>query len=372
LALSSQTEAAHAAGIAAQIKQVCCLGLGADAIMPVVARHLQEMIPSYSAMIYTCDKNCEATGFYDLNPDMYKVATVYFNEFYNRRELEVRTGFSETLRTFRGASRRVQTWKVDKRTYQRSDFENLVVRPARYDDFIQLVVRDGDVPKGYVNMPRTYGDRAFSDEELRRLAAIEPFLAHGLVKSDIPMPSAQSDAEGDSGLIIATTSGRMLHISPQARVLLFYFNNPTLVPGKVVAAPSSLPSAVRRMCSNLKDVFEGKAATSPPVFRHSNAQGTFVFRAYWLDGIGAAQSLVGVSVHRQVPLPLKLATHVNKLPLSERQRQTALLMLAGLTYAQIGSQLGVRERTVISHAQEVFNKLGVNGRSELHAYFTGL
>lgn len=372
MALSSKTEAAHAAGIAAQIKQVCCLGLGAEAIMPAIARHLQEMIPSYSAMIYTCDKNCEATGFYDLNPDMYKVAAVYFNEFYNRRELEVRTGFSETLRNFRGASRRVQTWKVDARTYQRSDFENIVVRPARYDDFIQLVVRDGNVPKGYVNMPRTYGDRPFSDEELRRLAAIEPFLAHGLVKSEIPMPSAQSDAEGDSGLIIANTSGRMLHISPQARVLLFYFNNPALHPGTVVATPSLLPSAVRRLCANLKEVFEGQAEPAPPVFRHTNAQGTFVFRAYWLDGIGATQSLVGVSLHRQVPLPLKLAKHMNQLPLSERQRQTALLMMAGLTYAQIGSQLGVRERTVISHAQEIFNKLGVNGRTELQALFMAL
>lgn len=323
-------------------------------------------------MIYTCDKNCEATGFYDLNPAMYEVAPVYFNEFYNRRELEVRMGFSETLRTFHGASRRAQTWKVDKRTYQRSDFENLVVRPARYDDFIQLVVRDGETPKGFVCIPRTYGDRAFSDEELRRLAMIEPYLAHGFVRSEIALPSAQGDAHEDSGLIIADRSGNILHISPQARVLLFYFSNPALNPGRVVPAASALPLEVVQICQNLDDVFEGKSTPSPPVHRHTNAQGSFVFRAYWLEGSGAAQPLIGIALNRDVPLPLRILKRMDKLPLSERQRQTALLMTAGLTYAQIASRLGIAERTVITHAQEAFNKLGVNGRAELQAYFMAL
>ena len=372
MAHSRQMEAASAAKAAAQIRQLCCLGLGAEAIMPVLSRYVREMIPSYSVVMFTCDKACQVTGFHDLNPAMYEIAPIYFNEFYNRRELEVRKGLSETLRHLRGASRRAQNLKVDKRTYERSDFENLVARPARYDDFIQLVARDGGEPRGLVCLPRTYGDRAFSDEELRRLAAIEPFLAHGFVKSGIAFPSAESDADEDSGLIVADRHGRILHLSAQARVLLFYFSNAALNPGKVVPPTAALPAPVVQICRNLNDVFEGKPAPAPPVHRHTNAHGTFVFRGYWLTGQDAAPPLIGIALNRQVPLPLKFLKRMDLLPLSERQRQTALLITAGLTYAQIANQLGITERTVITHAQEAFNKLGVNGRAELQAYFMAL
>lgn len=366
-----RTESADAARAAAKIRQLCSLGLGADAILPSLSHALREMIPSFSAMIYTCDRNGLANGFYDTNPAAFEVAPVYFNEFYNAREREVRRGFTETILTFRGATRRSRTWVVDKRTYQRSDFENLVVRPTRYDDFIQLVVYDGSEPRGFVCMPRTYGDREYSDEELRRLAAVEPFLAHGFVKARVETGLTESDADIDTGLLIANREGKIVHLSAQARVLLYHLQNPATKPGRMKAATGVLPPALLQICQSLSEISAGRDAP-PPVHKHVNAAGTFVFRAYWLDGVDAATPLIGITLTRLVPLSLRIVRRLDSLPLSARQRETALLIAEGLTYAQIASRLGVSERTVITHAQETFNKLGVQGRAELQAYFAGL
>ena len=52
----------------------------------------------------------------------------------------------------------------------------------------------------------------------------------------------------------------------------------------------------------LARTFEGTAPPAPPVHYHQNAWGQFVFRAYWLDGLGAEPPLVGIRISRREPL----------------------------------------------------------------------
>jgi DNA-binding CsgD family transcriptional regulator len=49
--------------------------------------------------------------------------------------------------------------------------------------------------------------------------------------------------------------------------------------------------------------------------------------------------------------------------LSPRQQQVLELMAKGMTNAEIGTQLGVTERTVKAYAQELYDKLGVRNRA---------
>lgn len=49
--------------------------------------------------------------------------------------------------------------------------------------------------------------------------------------------------------------------------------------------------------------------------------------------------------------------------LSPRQQEVLQLMAKGMTNAEIGSQLGVTERTVKAYAQELYDKLGVRNRA---------
>src|SRR5947209_16688607 len=51
--------------------------------------------------------------------------------------------------------------------------------------------------------------------------------------------------------------------------------------------------------------------------------------------------------------------------LTDRERQVLAVAAQGLTARQIGSRLGVRERTVTTHLSRIYKKLGAAGR--LHA-----
>jgi DNA-binding NarL/FixJ family response regulator len=51
--------------------------------------------------------------------------------------------------------------------------------------------------------------------------------------------------------------------------------------------------------------------------------------------------------------------------LTDRERQVLSVAAQGLTARQIGSRLGVRERTVTTHLSRIYKKLGAEGR--LHA-----
>jgi DNA-binding CsgD family transcriptional regulator len=55
--------------------------------------------------------------------------------------------------------------------------------------------------------------------------------------------------------------------------------------------------------------------------------------------------------------------------LTRAEREVALLLLKGLGHKQVAAQLGRSERTVRQQAVEVYRKAGVQGRSELAAFF---
>lgn len=52
-------------------------------------------------------------------------------------------------------------------------------------------------------------------------------------------------------------------------------------------------------------------------------------------------------------------------PLTARERQVASLIGLGLTNRQIGKRLGISERTVGAHVQNILNKLGANNRAQI-------
>ncbi len=70
---------------------------------------------------------------------------------------------------------------------------------------------------------------------------------------------------------------------------------------------------------------------------------------------------------RTPPLALALAAGSAVEPLTAREREVALLAAAGLPSRQIAEQLYVSKRTVDTHLDRIYRKLGVSGRSGLAA-----
>src|SRR5215472_110886 len=57
-------------------------------------------------------------------------------------------------------------------------------------------------------------------------------------------------------------------------------------------------------------------------------------------------------------------------PLSPRERETAALVAAGLTDAEIAQRLGISARTVEGHVQWIRNKLGLANRAQIASHWT--
>jgi len=63
------------------------------------------------------------------------------------------------------------------------------------------------------------------------------------------------------------------------------------------------------------------------------------------------------------------SAHEKKLePLSEREREVALLIAKGYTYNQMAEKLAITSRTIKAHAQHIYAKLGLKDRFALALY----
>ena len=82
---------------------------------------------------------------------------------------------------------------------------------------------------------------------------------------------------------------------------------------------------------------------------------------------GGAPPLLGVTVRRQEPLPLRFSRRMDDLPLSAREGEACLLLLAGHSRPAIAEKLGVSQHTAIAHCRNVYDKLDVRNRAELAA-----
>jgi DNA-binding CsgD family transcriptional regulator len=346
----------------AHIKQLCCLGLGGEAVIPAVLRELHALIPSHGNQFMWATDDLQLANLYCEIPDIVDVGPLYLEKFYNRDDREI-GGFSDTLRRLHGVDTRDEALTIDLRDYYNGDLYNLVLRPLRADDFLRLVVREGGKPIGAVVLYRDAKAPPFRPADARHLAALEPFIAHALTKQpNIEMTLVES---GETGLIIANGAGRLVYLSPEGRRLLFLATHPQL---NGTSAPEglALPSPVARIWRSLTAIFAGDEDASAPVYQHTNSWGGFTFRAYRLDPADtASSSLIGIAVSRQEPLQLQLMQHIRNLPLSSRQAEICLLMASGLTYRQIAERLHISQHTAIGHSRWIYDSLNVSNRTEL-------
>ena len=80
--------------------------------------------------------------------------------------------------------------------------------------------------------------------------------------------------------------------------------------------------------------------------------------------IWAPRRVLAKFIERAIAHPRKVATH----NLSERERQVLELLVAGRTNKEIGSELGIEERTVKLHVSRLMQKAGVDNRIALSVY----
>ncbi|MBI3345247.1 MAG: hypothetical protein HY028_10410 [Gammaproteobacteria bacterium] len=87
-----------------RIKQLYCLGLGGEVIMPTLLKELHAVAPSYANHFVWSDQYYNLTNFCFEDPINVDIVQVYLSEFYKKRESEVAYTVSEFMQRYRGVA----------------------------------------------------------------------------------------------------------------------------------------------------------------------------------------------------------------------------------------------------------------------------
>ena len=357
-----------AARAEARFKQLCCLDLAGEALIPGLLEELHIIVPYYWARVFLIDESGRITNSYDEHPDAHLNAAVYWQEFHGRPGRELGGTFPDIIRTQIGVRDFEETLgplKIDLNSFHRSDFYNLIYRTTQIDLFMRLIVREGGRgrPLGVVTMHRALGEDRWTAEEKRKLGDLEPFLAHAMTtrgKGDAPLADS-----GRNGLIVADRAGKVISFSPEGGQLLFLAMHESVAPGAALGPSVVLPPQVVKLCRDLSRIFADDPTASAPTYHHRNAWGGFQFRAHWLDRSDPDSGLIGITVNHKEPLTVKLIRHIGEVPLNGREAEVCLHMASGASNEAIADRLGISKHTAIAHGRWIYNKLDVHNRAEL-------
>ncbi|MEW6353406.1 MAG: hypothetical protein AB1469_03780 [Pseudomonadota bacterium] len=352
--------------IAARIKQLCCLGLGGQIIMPRLLKELRKLVPGHETMFFWLDDEYKTSNICFESPIHAEIAPLYFTEFHYKRDAEVYPNFSEIEKLQPGVENWERWLKVDKWRFYRHDFYNLLHRQADMYHILSAVVREHGKAVGWLTISRAKNDPEFSDDDKATLTSVLPYLAHSLTPAD-DLQHLSWATDDEPRIIVLNPRGELEYASPQARKLLFLATHPQISPATCDPKFGNPPVAVKLLYlyKNLRQVFEGERHVLPPVQKHQNAWGKFILRAYWLHSFNPmGPPYVGVTITHQAPLPIKLTLHPEKLPVPRTDVMLCLLLAGQEPYAVIAQKLGMSEIAVVHRSKRLYETLGAQNRKE--------
>jgi DNA-binding CsgD family transcriptional regulator len=346
----------------ARIQRLCCLGIGSKMLMQDLMGEVTALIPSQHGLFYWTGTNFEIINAYNTFPA--SLLELYFKEFYMTGREAVRP---RPVPVSNSVFQLGHHLLVDRRTFLRSDYYNLLWRPAGVIDALAFRVMEASRMHGALFVWRGPDDVPFQTDDFQRLGSIAAFVAHAMTPATVGDDGfADSD---DRALFVATLDGKVVHAGEQAQHLLIRALNPGWSPTSHSGDLHGPVPEVACLCRALVATANGQIGQPPPVLRLRTPWGEFVLRAYWFGRTGGTEQTrhIGVTIERRVPRALALCRRVEDLPLTGREKQLCLFLAHDKSRQDLADAMGVSTGTVITHQSSIYAKLGVHNRAELLA-----
>ena len=352
----------------ASIKQLCCLGLPAATVAPTLLERIPQLIPSDGNSLFWCDESGVISDMISQQPTAMEVMPLYLTEFHEKLERNVFIGWSES-RKFKHAVYFDQLLKVPYKEHVAQAFYGEILSVIGFHWGLCLAIWGADQCHGFLHIHRDKTRNAFVDSERHRLDMISEYLGHLMsapgTLGDGFMNSALTI---DHGVIIANSSGKVIHINEHANKLLYMLKNPqNLVPrwyksGKIDLFTELIPE----LCYRLRLVFQSIENTPTPAIEVTNEFGRFELRSTPLNALSEEfPQLVNITITRKVPLSLAITDRLDNINLTPKQREIALGLCLGASTTKLASQLNITQGTVKSHTKDLYERLDVNDRTGL-------
>ncbi len=351
----------HTAKIS-QIRTLASAGLPSEGFIAALLEVLHNIIPSDRNLFDWTDSEGRLTRYFFEGPVDHAIAKHYFEEFHNRRELEVMPSFKDTVT---GKASVMGAAQLDSPEFCRSALYNEIWRPQRLRTRIETIVHRPDgSPLGSLVLYRGPGDPKFTPSEERLLQQLAPYVARGLTTGKTSQCDDRFASIPTTRAIVCLDSrGEVAQLSADAhRLLLLAHGDVTPESASKVPTIVGFPvlSTLWHQWHGQRDGFRD---TSLQV---KNAWGLFVFEGCVLRApVTQGGVCLHISVsHREFDL-VAARRAVDSFELTPVQKEVCLLLQAGLSKTGIAARLGVAPATVVDHVRKIYSKLDVHSTLEL-------
>lgn len=349
----------------AHFRQLSCLGLDSQLVIPAMLTALHDIIPSAINVFYWTDRHGTPVNIYapEVIPSVLDVLTNGYHLLQGPGEPTIERLAAGPLiagnmgRFFQTAS------------FTDTAMHSLIYKPYRVGPSLEMTVKAGGEPKGMVFLSRDLGARSFSAKETWLVATLSSYFLHALNATVAPTFASDLRETGDEAALICDARGEVVQASPSAWRMLLFATQPKIAPHAPVPQPGMmLPPQIQRLCRNLSDIRAGRPAPAPMVLL-TNAWGGFRFQAHALQsGMSADPSsnpLVVITMRREEPFQLRLMDRLKVMPLSSKQRQIAFRLGMGDGPDEVVRNLDISRETYRTYVKQMYSRLEINNRAAL-------
>jgi DNA-binding NarL/FixJ family response regulator len=338
-----------------QIRQMCCLGLPAETLMPRLLPLVRQLVPAESAGFFWVDSTGAMQNLIAERMLPTAKMRLYFDHFYEGGAFDFRRGF--TKRATSGKD--VSVLEVDA-TFKRSDYYNEILRELDAHHVLHGIVRNQGDALGQISLYRSPKDSPFEREHEAGLNSVLHYIAHAVSA----VPATGQDAiemldTDDDAILLADAAGRLLHASEIGRRLLFQAADGQFAPGALAVSDNAAVSLVRQLVKVLR-----KEPEMLPLVTTSGRWGQVTLRAYRTGAQENLNSPIAIRVTRREPMLLRFANAMRSLDLSPQMQEIALQLAQGRSNSEIAESMALTSNTVNYHVKALFAKLGTHGRTE--------
>lgn len=349
----------------AQLRMLCCSGLDLMAIAPDAFAIAHDLVPNAASALFLTshDGEQQATYHEDCPEEVQALCISDGSLFEGPTEPNL-----QRLITSRGAPKVGQLWKPP-REYFSSNTYQLLVRGCGHHHTADARLEVNGRPIGMVSLFRETG-LGFDEQNLADLSRVAQYFEHAAKASAAAPWAADSDAELQA-MVVANTRGEVVFSSVAANALL----EEIPLTGAHWPDRRKLPIACLRLIDVLKDneqfAWQMPSCTLPLV------GGALDLHAQWLLPPGdtaaidplaiADRGMVGITLTRRVPMPLRVWRNLSAAPLSPRQMEVAFWMALGGGREAARARLSISEAVLRDCVKAVYEKLGCSSEAELMA-----
>jgi DNA-binding CsgD family transcriptional regulator len=344
------------------IRQLCCLGLPAEQLMPRLLKAVRELVGADSAGFFWVDAQGEMTGLYAERVLSAPAMQLYFERYYQSGELSFKESFARRL-----AQGEPVTAASPSPSVERSEIYNEVYRALDAHHVMYGIVRSQGRALGQLSLYRPRSAAPFSAIDRRGLSSVLAYVEHGVARrASAGAGFGEFVDSDDDAVFMVDIDGCVPEQSSAAVKLLALATSGGIGPAQARGGvDAGAQQVLKRLVDGVRDALEGRDGP-PPRAVATNAWGRFVLRAYAIsDAPLDRESRIAVSISRQEPLLLRFVGALGALGLSPQQREVALGVARGASNRELAQSLGISLNTVAYHVKQLFIRLQAHDRQQV-------